>query len=247
MEYSELLSGNNYLLVVAHPDDELYSCALLKRLVEAGKNLHVIFITSGDAGTSPEIREKEALESMKLIGVNPNKVHFLRIQELQFPKKIKDVVQEALQIAKLNKIDFVIGQDYEGGHEGHDLASYCASEIRNQADIKSHAVYPVYHGKPAERKGARFKPTRTEYITMKLSDDEKKLKEQVLSVHAGQKSHFDGLQKSSSDYLDLLLSREVYFIPDSPIDYTEKPSDEVGYEFHRNGFKFRDFQAAINQ
>lgn len=245
MQINDLFSGQTYLLVVAHPDDELYSCVLVRRLILSGKKVSIAFITSGDAGSNPAIREQEALKSAALVGIENDNVYFLRIPELQFPTLIKEVVRKGVEIIKENSIDFVIGQDYEGGHEGHDLASFCASEMRRIAGVRTYSIFPIYHGKPQERKGARFKSERSDFCTLALTAEEKELKKKVLEAHAGQKGHFDGMQRSSADYEDLLFKREVHAVIDTGIDYKKRPTEEVGYEFHRNGFSFNDFQQAI--
>lgn len=235
-----------YFFIFAHPDDEVYSCILMNRLIKQGKAVHAIYITSGDAGGQADMREKELASSMQLIGLNPNNLHLLRTPELSLLHSLTTVVKELQKLAEQYHPDCVIGQDYEGGHEGHDAASFCASELVKKANIPNHFVFPIYHGKPDERKGARFKPTRTNIITCELNEDEKDLKANVMKAHAGQQGHFERLKKEK-DYSNLLFSREVFVQITEPIDYTQKPMEEVGYEYHNNGFKFTDFARAVKK
>jgi LmbE family N-acetylglucosaminyl deacetylase len=74
------------MLVVAHPDDaEFSSAGTIARLTEAGKEVTIVQVTSGDKGTPdadvhPETlvqrREAEELESARRLGVK--RVEFLR-------------------------------------------------------------------------------------------------------------------------------------------------------------------------
>jgi LmbE family N-acetylglucosaminyl deacetylase len=80
------LSYDRYMLVVAHPDDaEFSSAGLMARLVDAGKDVTIVQVTSGDKGTpdadvQPETlvqrREAEELEAANRLGVA--RVVFLR-------------------------------------------------------------------------------------------------------------------------------------------------------------------------
>jgi hypothetical protein len=50
-----------------------------------------------------------------------------------------------------------------------------------------------------------------------------------------------GSKEISKNYYKLLLSREVYHQVNKSINYQKKPMPEIGYEYHRNGFKFSHF------
>ena len=191
------------------------------------------------------MREQEVCRSMSVIGVSSENVHFLRIPERRVLDQLDLIVRGIIALAQRYSLDCVVGQDYEGGHEAHDAISFCASEIVRLLRIQNHFVFPLYHGKPQERKGARFKPSRVNIISLLLSSSEKLLKERVLPCRDCLQLHFDGLTRSAEDYYALLLEREVYYRVKILIVYTERPLAEVGYEFHRNGFTFADFLKAI--
>ncbi len=234
-----------YFFLFAHPDDEVYCCVLINRLINSSKKVVLVYATSGDAGGNPTAREKEVLASAEKMGVKEKNVHFLQIPEKRLLNRLHQVVNSSSEIVRKFKPDCVLGQDYEGGHEGHDAVSFCAAEVVRLARIKHYFVFPVYHGKPKERKGARFKAQRKKYLTLKLIQEEQGFKKDILEIYNCQKNHFDGLQASSSDYYRLLFSREVYFRIDKRINFQEKPMIEIGYEYHRNGFNYGDFQKAI--
>ncbi|MEO1451576.1 MAG: hypothetical protein AAFV07_18750, partial [Bacteroidota bacterium] len=82
-------------------------------------------------------------------------------------------------------------------------------------------------------------------VELFLTAEEARLKTDIISIHASQEAHFSGLRRSAPDYLSLLQAREVFRQVHPPYDFAQRPRPEVGYEFHRNGFKFKDFQASI--
>lgn len=242
----KIIDYNKYFFIFAHPDDEIYSCALMNNLSKKGKEVHAIYATSGDAGGRGVTRMRELKNSLKLIGVSIH-LHLLNIPERKVLDNFKRIISKINDLIKKYNPDCFVSHDYEGGHEVHDGISYCVSESTSKRKNLIFFVFPVYHGKPQERKGARFKPTRKNIIELFLNGSERKLKASVLECHKSQTDHLDGLKKSSKDYHKLLLGREVYYRVNNPIDYQKKPMLEVGYEYHRNGFKFSDFLRAINE
>jgi len=236
---------NKYFFLFAHPDDEMYCSVLINRLISDDKKVVLAYATSGEEGGDAKKREREVLDAIGKIGIQRNDVRFLRVPEKELLNRLIQVVDLSLKIAKNLGADCVIGQDYEGGHEGHDAASFCAAEVVKLAKVDHYFVFPIYHGKPDERKGARFKRQRKDYFSLTFGKNEKRVKKGVLDSHQSQKKHFEELQKSSNDYFDLLFSREVYFRIETQINFKEKPISEIGYEYHRNGFKYVDFKKAI--
>jgi LmbE family N-acetylglucosaminyl deacetylase len=85
------------VLVAPHPDDETIAAGgLIRRLVDAGATVHVVFVTSGDGypdavraslhGRTPapadylaygSLRRREALDATRRLGLSRGSVHFL--------------------------------------------------------------------------------------------------------------------------------------------------------------------------
>lgn len=75
----------NILVLAPHPDDDLLGCGgSMVKHVKNGNNVHVAYVTSGEAGlvgtyTHPEkIREKEAVHAVKSIDIPAKNLYFLR-------------------------------------------------------------------------------------------------------------------------------------------------------------------------
>lgn len=233
------------LFLLAHPDDELYVCALMQRLLRAGRDLAVVYATTGDAKGLGDLRRAELRTAMRTIGVPAEALHLLEIPEREVLARLPAIVTETLAVGAALQPGVIISHDYEGGHEAHDGVSFAAAEVARRLPVARHVVFPLYHGKPTERRGARFKPGRQGYTQLRLRPEEAALKEQVRLAHASQAGHFRGLQQAASDYRQLLHARELYLELPVPEDYRQPPMLEVGYEFHRNGFTFADFRAAL--
>ncbi|MBN2322383.1 MAG: PIG-L family deacetylase [Spirochaetes bacterium] len=245
--YERTLFGlRSYLFLFAHPDDDLYCCILLKRLIEEKKRVHALYLTSGDAGGRSGEREAEVFCALERTGIERENVRFLRIPEIELAGSLNRAVSSAVHTVRTCGTDCIVGHDYEGGHEAHDLASFCASETGKIGRVGERFVFPVYHGPPHNRTGARFIAGRKAHVTISFEKGDKKLKEKALSCYRSQREHFDGLGRSCSDYFELLFSRELYHRICEPIDYSKKPTDVVGYEYHRNGFTFELFRRVLD-
>jgi LmbE family N-acetylglucosaminyl deacetylase len=218
----------------------------MNKLIKMGKDVKAIFVTSGDYAGQGDLREKELSKSMETIGVKSENVHLLRIHEREILDSVGKIVSGSLEIAKVFNPDCIIGQDYEGGHNGHDAISFATQEVVKKLEIKNFYVFPVYWGYPNNRKGATFKPERTDFITIPNTDEDKELKRSVKEIHASQIEYFSKLEKIDDNYLELLFSREVFFKVEEMIDFKKHPTKEIGYTFSGQ-FIFESFQAAIEK
>jgi len=112
------LSFDRYMLVVAHPDDAEFSAAgTIARLTNAGKDVTIVQVTSGDKGTSdadvlPETltqrREAEELESAKRLGVS--RVEFLRCTDGELVPDLT-LRERIVRMIRLHRPDVIISHD----------------------------------------------------------------------------------------------------------------------------------------
>jgi hypothetical protein len=134
--------------------------------------------------------------------------------------------------------------DFEGGHEGHDSASFLAFRLAESMRV-DYYVFPVYHTRNGQRYAGDFLPSHKPTEVIKLTAEDVGIKIKVFEAHRGQIGHFLHLQRLNPEYFKLIFSREVFMKVDDQLDYRERPSEEIGYEAHRNGFKFEDFKKAV--
>jgi LmbE family N-acetylglucosaminyl deacetylase len=112
------LSFDHYMLVVAHPDDaEFSSAGLMARLTDAGKEVTIVQVTSGDKGT-PDAdvdpgslvrrREAEELEAARRLGVQ--RVEFLHCTDGELIPDLTLREKVVRQIRK-HRPDVVVAHD----------------------------------------------------------------------------------------------------------------------------------------
>lgn len=244
MSQLDPFSFSRFLVLVAHPDDEVNCAALLKQLVDRGKHVQIVLLTNGDAGiTNAAERVKEMTESIRTIGLEERGLLSLGIAEKELLTNAAVAYEKAFQAATGYAPDCLLSLDYEGGHEGHDLASFIAHKIAQKLSV-AHIVFPDYHFRNMHRHGLEFLPGRQPDYTLELTDADKDLKISLLEAHRSQLGFYMRLQKNQDDYFSLLFSREVYRLFPDEYDFLARPDYQIGYEYHRNGFKFADFVAA---
>lgn len=243
-EVKNLLDYEHYLFVFAHPDDEIYTCVFITELVKRRKSVDVIYVTSGDySGTEVATeREEELFISMETIGVKKENVHLLRVPERQLMQLALRVRDEVCTIAKQIKPDCIIGHDFEGGHNGHDLVSFFSFYVAQQLNT-SLFVFPAYHGWPENRKWNKFAPDKLSDYELKLTNEQRQLQKVILKTHRTQENFINSLI-NSDDYA-LFSSREVLRSISGVIDYTTPPENPLGYEYPGSGIKFEDFKDVI--
>lgn len=117
-EIPNWLSFERYMLVVAHPDDaEFSSAGTIARLTNAGKDVTIVQVTSGDKGTPdadvhPETlvqrREAEELESARRLNVA--RVEFLRATDGELTPDL--VLREKIvRMIRRHRPDVIISHD----------------------------------------------------------------------------------------------------------------------------------------
>lgn len=242
---NNFLHHKSYLFVLAHPDDEIYSCAFIQELVQNDKKVQVVYVTSGDYQGAEQgpIREAEALKSMSTLGVLEENVHFLRIPERQLMSKVKVLVETLFEKSENISPDCVVTHDFEGGHNGHDAVSFAASKTAAQHDSDLY-VFPAYHDWPEKRLYNQFVSPRQATDTLLLTGKTKSLKSQIVDIHKSQTKFFQIIKDSSSS--EAFMSREVLREVKEPIDYTQPPTTPLGYEYPESNIKFEAFKVSID-
>jgi LmbE family N-acetylglucosaminyl deacetylase len=216
----------------------------MHQLIANKKGVGVAYITSGDAGVNASSREDEILSSMQAIGINKENIHLLRFPEKAVLSSFGEISDSLRKLAQSLKPDCIVGMDYEGGHEGHDSASFLTYKLAQSLKTE-HFVFSVYHSRNNQRYAGDFLPTHKATDVIKLSTDDIGIKIKVLEAHRGQIGHFLHLQRLNPEYFKLIFSREVFMKVKEQLDYSKKPTDEIGYESHSNGFKYENFKKAV--
>lgn len=241
---SDFFQHDKYLFVFAHPDEEIYTCATIQRLVSQDKDVRFLYVTSGDYNGPEfiEIREEEVRKAMQLVGISGDDVQFLRTPEKQLMSELKNVCGQIERVIVAFHPNCVVTHDFEGGHNGHDAVSYAATKA---AQTLPTYTFPAYHDWPERRKYNRFVAQHPVTETFRLDSKQKDLKRSVMDAHASQKRFMDEILDSESS--EQFFNHEKLRKLDTPYDYTKPPTDPVGYEFPGSSIQFTDFVSAIEK
>lgn len=142
--------GERILILAPHPDDETLGCAgTIKILLEMGKYVRVLFLTSGDKGEPQNelsniivdklrphvtqyaiMREKEAVEALSFLGVS--EYEFLRYPDREVGNNKEKIYSEVLERIKRFNIDTVYSPSpIELNPDHRATAEICMNLISN--------------------------------------------------------------------------------------------------------------------
>ncbi|AFY32525.1 PIG-L deacetylase family protein [Calothrix sp. PCC 7507] len=158
---SEILgfSDKSAMVFSPHQDDETFGCGgmiSLKR--EHGIPVIVVFLTdgSGCGGSQPlseekiiEMREREAITALKILGVESSKIHFLQkpdgqLQNLTHEEREKTITQ-IVEVLKTYQPEEVYVPHRQDCHTDHQVTYELVKEAIKQAEITVDLLqYPIW-------------------------------------------------------------------------------------------------------
>jgi LmbE family N-acetylglucosaminyl deacetylase len=240
-----IFSHASYTFIFGHPDDEMYSTALIKNLVTSGKRVTLIYVTSGNrqGDNIGLLREKEATRVAEILGVSKNRLYLLHITEREVKLHLEKILAEIKLILRANDTNCVITHDHEGGHSVHDFTSFCGYKCARTvgADLW---VFPAYHNQPHKRVINTFIGTRHADLRLELSPEQAALKTKIINTHITQRKYFENLSEIG---MTRLLKREIFRYVEGDVDYTIEPTVPVGFDFKDSPTRLTDFLAAIKR
>ena len=76
--FQQSLADTNVLVLVPHEDDEINLMRdLLVSLQNCGATVYVAYTTNGDYSVPANVRYKEAIESLRILGISKEQIIFL--------------------------------------------------------------------------------------------------------------------------------------------------------------------------
>ncbi len=168
-----VLKSNTILAVGAHPDDIELGCGgTVRAASKLGKKVVAVFMSKGEHSGSPEIRPKESIAALSLLGVN--EVHFgdFPDTEIQCSRKAIDFL-ESFYLA--HKPETVLTHTVNDIHQDHRQVGWISmSAFRNAPQVLAFET---------PRVTASFSPTYFIDITNCVND-----KWNALKCHFSQKT-----------------------------------------------------------
>jgi LmbE family N-acetylglucosaminyl deacetylase len=160
------------LAVFAHPDDETTVGALLAKYAAAGHDVHLVSITSGQKGTTPNTklsgdelgaaRDEELLCSTNSLGIHPPILLHYQDQGISAPPVMQQIAGRLRDIIEKTKPQVLITWGAEGvtGHPDHRVASNLTTEVFQQRSLLKHRPRKLYYLTFPESNFARAPQTR---------------------------------------------------------------------------------------
>lgn len=175
-------AGEVCLFCFAHPDDEFFCCAVLRRLVEQGCNVFCVW------GVATPPREAESREAIELLGVPSLRTRFAYFPDGHVIEDLPQYVAFWEQILQDIRPEKIFLPAFECGHLDHDATNFAVAYASRRLGMHSLLVeFPLYHTYSTRVPTVgRFAEDAGEQVVL-LSAEERVLKKRVLSCHRSQR------------------------------------------------------------
>lgn len=155
------------VVLVPHPDDEIFGCAgLLQEWSKEASETFIIYVTSGEASHGYQTADEKAelarirrLESQKALAELELGTP-LQVKELHIPDSnvqgFQDELLDSLRL-ELDSNSIVIAPYYDDGHADHNAVGDCARKLAAEMGFEIH-FYPIwlwFWAKPEAKDGAK--------------------------------------------------------------------------------------------
>ena len=129
-----------WVVVLAHPDDEVCVGGWLNRLRNAGAQVDVIWLHS------TKIRRSESDQACDLIGIEKHRRHFFEATDGHVAEDLPIVRPSVLTLLERLQPDRILCLTFEQGHPDHDsvcfLSHYAACRLESRPQV---VEFPIYH------------------------------------------------------------------------------------------------------
>ncbi len=153
------LSQKSAMVFSPHQDDETFGCGgMIAHKREQGIPVTVVFLTNGQgaAGTDPDaqnamikIRQQEAIEALKILGVEPSEIHFLAkidgsLQDLVNEEK-QQTISQVSALLETYQPEEVYVPHRKDCHQDHEATYKLVKAALNQTNITVELIqYPIW-------------------------------------------------------------------------------------------------------
>jgi len=195
----ELEPYRRILILAPHQDDETLGCGgLIQRFCSIEANVQVVFLTDGSMShphssshgskERRNVRRLEAKEALAILGVTPEKIHFLDALDSGLPNKRERgyayYYNKLSVLANLDRIDLILCPCLADPHRDHQAAWSLANDVALNRNIPFWE-YPIWIyelGTASDRQSQLEKP----HYCLLLSPEEQLQKMRALSCYRSQ-------------------------------------------------------------
>jgi LmbE family N-acetylglucosaminyl deacetylase len=163
--------ATRWMIVAAHPDDEVIGAAFILR---RARDLHVLHVTDGaprdDALWSPRapssrsayatLRSKESRAALALAGVPEDRIVCLGVADQQAAFSLVELTDRIRMAMEALEPDVVVVHAYEGGHPDHDAAAFAVHHAARWLAPRRPALLEMtsYHRRDGALRRGEFLP-----------------------------------------------------------------------------------------
>lgn len=248
-----MIEYKKYLFLFAHPDDDVFVAGTMRTLLDLGKQVHGVWVTSGEARKPAALREAELKAAMAIVGVES--VHLLRLPNRGLLPMLGQAIDLVAQIMNGKTPDCVITTAYEGGHIDHDAVNFVAAKALEQCGSAARLFeFPLYN-----RNGPfyhwwwtinRFPAGCQDIRYVRLTEDAVQRKHAAMRAYASQRQDMIPFRLVLTKRR-LLSQGEPYRPCPADRDFTIRPHEgRLNYEGWLNSpntATFSDFRDAVIQ
>jgi LmbE family N-acetylglucosaminyl deacetylase len=160
----DLSDSHRWLFLFAHPDDEVAIAAWVRRLVLANVDMQCAWVTH------TPIRRAEAENFAVMVGIPPEKCHFLSGVDTQLIHHLTEVQVEIASLIDQIQPTRICTMAFEQGHLDHDTVNFLARQCFAGTIVE----FPMYYGywRGFMPLNTFTKPTNVEKITLDQVESE---------------------------------------------------------------------------
>ncbi len=176
-------SGGPYLVVAAHPDDEvigLGSC-----FPDWAGRVIVLHATDGSpadlrdaraagfsgAGAYAAARQAEVRKALSLAGIDPQSIACLGFRDQELGYQLAQFTSQLVRLLREIGPSVVFSHAYEGGHPDHDAVSFGVAAALGLSGIRAqHLEFSCYHARGDRLVTSEFLPSPATPVCTKILD-----------------------------------------------------------------------------
>lgn len=194
-------AGTSLLVVAPHPDDETLCCAgVIRRVVEAGGRVSVVWITSGDGSVLSmfvrDIAQKrvaEARAATGILGVPADRLYFLGYPDGHVDSHSPNLQKDFAAVIERTQPNLVLAPSFMDTHADHSASGRLAYQVFSRRGELPKLRYWIVHGGEGWPSPRGYMPSIPLNIPPRgaaldkqaftLTDDEVELKHQAIEAH----------------------------------------------------------------
>lgn len=188
------------LVFAAHPDDDVLGVGItMNRHVSAGDHVRVVFTTNGgghhrsrrDILNEARTRYEEACAALAVIGIERDNVLCLGYPDGRLYRYMMVLAHDVKRVIQNTQPTRVYVHSIEGGHRDHDITSFVVQSVCKQIGYTEVYEWAEYNSLHTFRDMViNFPPGpddgEAELMRVKLTEDERVLKNAMLMAHKSQ-------------------------------------------------------------